>query len=85
MAGSVTITVKYKVEDKVWVPKIVTVDDYETKTIAICVCNCGARIPSNPDNDCKELTEHKMKHLLADEDTGSQFDSEYIRVKVGSH
>lgn len=65
---------------QVWVPKMVTVDDYEQQQVIVgskCICSCGA----------ESSYEHQVAHALAGEATserdipiwGTQ------NVKVGSH
>ena len=67
----------------VWVPNIVTVDDYDYQNVlvgSVWVCNCGARITSGE-------KEHAMNHILNGEDDGGHDEPAYESqlVKVGSH
>lgn len=66
---------------QVWVPNIVTVDDYQKQQVQVGghrVCNCGAINPSD---------EHIMNHLRNGEpdNTWTEPDYEWQNVKVGSH
>lgn len=76
----------HKVEDKVWVSKMVEVPVYERYEITVEVCHaCGARLPlDHITGDTKERDEHMMKHLLNGEVAGCVFDHEWREVQVGT-
>ena len=59
-----------------WVPNMVEVQDYETKTYTVRVCNCGQ---VNPDR------EHKANHALNGEDTGEWTETRTETVPAGTH
>lgn len=66
---------------QVWVPNIVTVDDYQQQQVCVgtqVVCNCGAINPSR---------EHTAEHLRKGEwdNTWAEEVYEWQNVKVGSH
>ena len=69
----------YKEYKRVWVPKIVTVTDYETQRGAavgvVTYCNCGAVLTSGE-------REHALAHLRAGEDDGHQMETIYETKKV---
>lgn len=71
--------------EKKWVPKIVTVNDYETVYTYIWHCNCGEDIIVS-DKNYEEAYEHSMKHVLAGEDDGGYSETiEEKKVVIGSH
>lgn len=79
----------HKVEDKVWVSKMVEVPVYEKHNVDIEVCSaCGARIminhinPDDPIN--KEADEHFLNHLLNGEVSGSMIEHEEREILVGT-
>lgn len=71
----------YKEYKRVWVPKIVTVTDYETQRGAavgsVTYCNCGAVFM-----DGEGHREHALAHLRAGEDDGYQTETIYETKKV---
>ncbi len=76
--------------EKKWVPKIVTVNDYETVYTNIWHCVCGEDIIiKNTDSEIEDdeaVEKHAIKHILADEPSNGY--NEIIsekKVIIGSH
>lgn len=62
-----------------WVANIVTVPDYETKTVWFWHCNCGAVIESTAADD------HCVNHAINGEPANGYDEAQTTTVQVGSH
>lgn len=77
---------EHKATKTEWVANIVTVPDYETKTVYYTVCNCGMRFVRGENGyDDSAREEHAVNHLLAGEPDNTWTESETTQVQVGSH